>query len=119
MYLAVLVGAVLLFMLAAAALPNPAGGEESVDLRTHYERVRRRFWIVFTIHYAVNVATSLWLQMAIHHDYVLPWYAWLVWLMVPVSVSLAVFRSRIWHSVALGALCLVYLVQFWGHTLPS
>lgn len=119
MYLAVLVGSVLLFMLAAAALPNEAGGEESVDLRLHYERVRRRFWILFTLHFIVNVGTSLWLQMAIRRGATTPWYVWLVWLMVPLSVSLAIFRNRIWHSVALVALCLLYLAQFWGQTLPS
>jgi hypothetical protein len=118
MYLAVLVGAVLLFMLAAAAFPNPAGGEESVDLRVHYERVRRRFWIVFTLHFIVNVGTTLWLQIAIRHGDFVPWFVWLVWLMVPVSVSLAILRNRTWHMVALVALCLVYLVQFWGQTLP-
>jgi hypothetical protein len=119
MYLAVLAGAVLLFMLAAAALPNEAGGEASVALRTHYERVRRRFWILFTLHFIVNVGTSLWLQMTIRPGGSVPWFAWLVWLMVPVSLSLAIIRNRAWHSVALVALCLLYLVQFWGQVLPS
>src|SRR3954447_4340061 len=68
MYLAVLVGAMLMFMLAAAALPTKAGGDESLDLRDHYERVRRRFWTFFTVHFAVAVGTSIWIQMRIEHS---------------------------------------------------
>ncbi|HEX5184846.1 MAG TPA: hypothetical protein VFW19_17040 [Allosphingosinicella sp.] len=119
MYLAVLVSAALLFMLAAAALPNAAGGEESVDLRAHYERVRRRFWIVFALHFVVTVGTGLWLQIAIRHGGTIPWFGWLVLLMVPVSISLAMVRNRVWHTIVLVTLCLLYLFQYWGQVLPS
>jgi hypothetical protein len=119
MYLAVLVGAVLLFMLAAAALPNPAGGEESIDLGAHYQRVRRRFWIVFGLHFIVAMGTTLWLQMAIRHANAVPLLGWLVWLMVPIAIALAFIRNRIFHTVALVLLCLLYLFQYWGQVLPG
>jgi hypothetical protein len=117
MYLAVLAGAVLLFMLASAALPNAAGGEESFDLRDHYLRVSRRFWTLFTLHFVIAVGTSIWIQMRIEHarfSLVSP-----AWLILPVALSLIFVRNRIWHGVALAALCLVYLVKFWGTTLPG
>jgi hypothetical protein len=116
MYLAVLVGAVLLFMMAAAALPNEADGEASVDLRTHYARVSRRFWALFTIHFVVGMGTSIWMQMRIEHARFAfaPFY-----LMVFVGFSLVFVRNRIWHSVALLALCAFYLAQSFGQTLPG
>ena len=117
MYLAVLAGAVLLFMLAAAALPIAAGGEESLDLRDHYARVQRRFWTLFTLHFVIAVGTSIWIQMRIAHAHFLLLTP--AWLILPVAISLIFVRSRIWHGIALVALCLVYLVQYWGQTLPG
>jgi hypothetical protein len=117
MYLAVLVDAVLLFMMAAAALPNPAGGEDSIDLRAHYDRVSRRFWILFTIHFVLGTGTGIWMQMQIEHAHFI--FVWWIWLVALLGLSLIVIRNRTWHTVAMVGLCVLYLVQSWGQTLPS
>ena len=116
MYLAVLVDAMLLFMMAAAVFPNPAGGEESVELRVHYARVARRFWTLFTVHFLLGTGTAIWMQMQIEHAR----FAWAWWVtLIPLAgLSLAFIRNRAWHSVVLVGLCLVYLAQSWGQTLP-
>src|SRR4051812_35701119 len=64
MYLALLASAALLFMLAAAALPGTAG-DGGVDLRAHYEFVRRRYWTLFTLHFLAAVGVSIWLQVRV------------------------------------------------------
>ena len=117
MYLAVLVDAVLLFMMAAAAFPNPAGGEESVDLRVHYAGVSRRLWTLFTIHFVVGPGTGIWMQMKIEHARFV--FVWWIWLVVLVGLSLVFIRNRWWHTAALVGFCLLYLVQSWGQVLPG
>lgn len=117
MYLTVLVDAVLLFMMAAAAFPNPAGGEESVDLRVHYGRASRRFWTLFTTHFLVGTSTGIWMQMRIEHAHFV--FIWWVWLVALAGLSLVFIRNRWWHGVALVGFCFLYLVQSWGQVLPS
>ena len=46
MFLGILISALLLFLMAAVALPDDLGHGE-IDLRVHYARVSRRYWILF------------------------------------------------------------------------
>ena len=117
MYLAVLLGAILLFMMAAAALPGTVGGDEQLDLRAHYTAVSRRFWILFMLHFVIANATSLWMQVGIGHATLS--LASPVFLLLPLGLSLVLVRSRIWHAVALIGLCLVYFWQYFGQALPG
>lgn len=114
MYLAVLVGAMLLFLMAAASLPGPVSEEGKIDLRAHYERIERRFWILFTLHFIAAAGTSIWLQMAIGHARFAFSPLFLLGLVGPVSILV---RNRGWHTAALTGLCFFYLFQSFGRTL--
>ena len=117
MYLAVLVGAVLLFMMAAAALPSGEVSGDVLDLRVYYATTSRRFWILFTLHFLVAVGTSIWMQAALEHAR-LP-LASPAYLIIPVGVSLTLTRNRLWHTAALVTLCAVYFLQYLGHSLSG
>jgi hypothetical protein len=117
MYVAFLIGAVVLFMMAAAALPSGRYSEECVDLRAYYASTSRRFWILFALHFTIATGTVAWMQLALEHSSVrlaLPTY-----FVVPVALSLAFTRNRMWHTVALLGFCALYLFQSFGETLPS
>ena len=48
----------------AMVLPDVKHGD-SVNLAHYYERVRRRFWVLLTLHWLVATATSVWAQVAV------------------------------------------------------
>jgi hypothetical protein len=114
MYLLVLVGAAVLFMLAAAAFPATAGDQE-VDLAAHYEIVRRRYWVLFTLHFLLAAWVSLWLQVAVGGARLS--LASPVFLIAPVGLSLVFIRNRWWHTAALLGLIATYIASFYGRTL--
>ena len=66
MYVGVCVSAVLLFLVAAAALPEELT-EGSIDLRAYYARVSRRYWLLFAAHFALSNIVSAWAQMVVQH----------------------------------------------------
>jgi hypothetical protein len=113
MFLGVLVSAVLLFLLAASALPDSL--EEGADLRAYYQNTARRFWLLFAAHIAVEFAVSDWLQVSLLHArfslnsplYLLPL----------VGVALAIWRNRIVHTVSLVALIGLYAGHSFSHAL--
>jgi hypothetical protein len=114
MFLTVLVGAVLLFLLAAAAFPDDMP-EGSIDLRAHWAAVSRRWWILFVIHWVLINAVSIWAQMQIEHArFAMASPAYLV---LPVAVSLIFIRNRWWQTLWLVGLAVVYLAQFYGQVL--
>lgn len=65
MFIGVIVGGVLLFLPAAMVLPEVSHGAGPILLASHYERVRRRFWMVFTLHWVVVTAVSAWAKVAL------------------------------------------------------
>jgi hypothetical protein len=114
MFLTVLAAAVLLFLLAATALPDDFG-EGQVDLRAHYATASRRYWLLFVAQWLLATAASLWAQVAVgkaHLDLVSP--AWLVPL---VAVSAAFTKNRWWHTAVLAGFIVVYIGQYLGHSL--
>jgi hypothetical protein len=114
MYVGVLVGAVLLFLLAAASLPSEADGPV-IDLAAYYQRVRRRYWWLFAAHWLVSNAVDIWIQMQVtgaRLDLLSPGL-----LVLPVAVSLALLRWRWWHALCLAAFTALYLAQFFGKGL--
>ncbi|MFI4933755.1 MAG: hypothetical protein ACHP7N_03985 [Caulobacterales bacterium] len=114
MFLGVLVGAVLLFLLAAAALPSQTE-EPVIDLRAYYAKVSRRYWLLFTAHWILVTAISLWAQVEItgaRLSFLSP-----AFLIIPLAVSLAIVRNRAWHTLALLGLVGVYVAQFFGQGL--
>ena len=114
MFIAVMGGGVLLFLLAAMVLPDVKHGD-SVNLAHYYERVRRRFWVLLTLHWLVATAVSVWAQVAVggaRFSFASP-----VYLIVLLTLGLAFIRARWVHGLALLALCGLYLAQFFGQQL--
>ena len=64
MFLGVLVASVLLFLLAADALPDETG-DGWIDLRAHWASVSRRFWLLFVSQFVLLTAVSTWAQVVI------------------------------------------------------
>lgn len=117
MFIGVMIGAVLLFLLAAAALPEVSEGEAIVDLPAYYDLVRRRFWLLFAAHWVVATGVSIWAQMRIsgaHLDLRSPAY-----LIVPVAVALALIKARWLHACCMIALIVLYVTQLAGHHLVA
>lgn len=115
MFLGLLAVAVLLFLLAAAALPDEVASDEPIDLEAHYTTVSRRYWILFFAHFALGTTLSTWAQVRIagaHYDPAQPAY-----LVGPLALSLIVWRNRWWHTLCLVGLTVLYLAQFFGQTL--
>jgi len=112
MYLGVLTGTVLLFLLAAAALPDEVG--EGVDLKAYYAGISRRYWILFTAEWVLMGGVGIWAQMQIEGARLAfsP-----IYLVVLVSASLAIFRARWWHALCLAVFIVTYVGQFFGDVL--
>ncbi|MFI4976030.1 MAG: hypothetical protein ACHP84_15930 [Caulobacterales bacterium] len=116
MFLGVLVSTVLLFLVAAEALPDEIGGE-AIDLAAYYASASRRFWLLFTIQWVLGTGVSIWVQVAVtraHLDLMTP-----VWLVAPVAISLVLVRNRWWHTIGLLGFTAVYLWQFFGQSLAG
>jgi hypothetical protein len=116
MYLAVLVEAVLLFLLAAAALPGKVP-ETGIDLRQSYESSRRRYWLLFAAQWLLWNSVSVWVQLQIvgaHFSLLQP-----IYLLLPLVLVVAFVRSRILHTLVLMGLAFLYIWQFFGTTLTQ
>jgi hypothetical protein len=114
MYLAVLIEAVLLFLLAAAALPD-AVPEQGLDLRQSYKNACRRFWLLFAAQWLLWNAVGLWIQLRIegaHVSLLQPSF-----LALPVVLVTAFVRSRWLHTVVLLGFVFLYVWLFYGTTL--
>ena len=114
MFVGVLISAVLLFLMAAAALPDEVE-KEGVDLRAHYAMVSRRYWLLFACQWVVLNGVADWAQVSImsaHLSLITP-----VVLVLPTAIVLAFVPIRwVQASGLLGFLALYSLVYF-GHTL--
>ena len=116
MFIVVVVSAILLFLMAASALPDEVG-PGPFDLRAYYPAVSRRFWLLFAIHWLLITAVALWAQVVIgkaHLDLVSA-----AWLVIPVALFLAITKSRLWHTVGLVGFIGVYCAQFFGQSLTG
>jgi hypothetical protein len=115
MFVLLVAGAVLLFLVAAAALPDRVE-EGGVDLRDYYQRSARRFWLLFAAQYVVVNAFNIWVQMQVG-GVRLAWQTIVVVIFPAGAIALAMIRNRILHTIALAALIALYLVQLAGHRL--
>jgi putative Mn2+ efflux pump MntP len=116
MYVAELVGALLLFLLAAAALPSAIEGN-TIDLRTYYGDVRRRYWWLFISHWVVATGVATWIQMqvaGVPFSPLQPGY-----LVLLVAISLTVIASRWWHALCLIGFSVLYLAQSFGRGIAQ
>jgi hypothetical protein len=113
MFLGILVSTVLLFLMAAVALPDETGDE--VDLRAYYGRVRRRYWLLFGAQWVTLNLVSTWAQHAIYKarvDLLSP-----LWLIVPITVALALTPNRLVQALGLLGFMIFYTALLFGQTL--
>ncbi|WP_394762151.1 hypothetical protein [Phenylobacterium sp.] len=119
MFLGVVAGTVMLFLLAATALPDEIG-EGPVDLAAHYQAVSRRFWLLFAAEFTLMTGIEIWAQMAVFHARFDP-HTLLspVFGIIAASVALAFLRNRPIHAIALVGLIALYLAQSFGRSLTG
>lgn len=114
MYLLVLVEAVLLFLLAATALPDEVP-EKGLDLREYFAHTCRRYWALFLLQVSLWMAVSIWIQVGIggaRLSLLQP-----VYLVLPLCVIMLLIKNRIVNGIVLGGFTILYVVQNFGLTL--
>ena len=114
MFVAVLVSAVLLFLMAAAALPDELD-VGSVDLQAYFSLVRRRFWLLFAAQWTLMNAVVSWAEIKILHarfEFASPSY-----LILPAAIALAFIPTRWVQICGLCGFILLYATVFFGRTL--
>lgn len=117
MFIVVMIGAVLLFLLAAALLPEARAGADRIDLPAHFTYVQRRFWLLFVAHWVIMNGVSIWAEMQLQGarlDLMSPTY-----LMPIAALALAFIRLRWLQTVSMGALIVIYPLQFHGQNLAA
>jgi hypothetical protein len=57
MFLTVLIGTMLVFLIAATPLPEVAA--DGADLRRHWDRASRRYWALFLVHWLLSTGVGL------------------------------------------------------------
>ena len=115
MFVGVLLSTVLLFLLAASALPDEAG-REGVDLRAYYAGNSRRFWLLFALHWLLVNITTIWI-LADAGSATFQLAASPLYLIGPVAILLAATKSRALHTIGLVGFCLLYGANSFRHVL--
>jgi hypothetical protein len=120
MFVVVLVATVMLFLLAATALPDEQA-DGTIDLRAHYAAVSRRFWLLFAAELVLITVVDLWSQMVLGHAHLDLTGVLLSPLAAIVvgAVALAFLRNRWLHAAALVGLIVLYMAKSFGHALTS
>lgn len=117
MFIVVMIGAVLLFLLAATLLPDAPAGHDRIDLPAHFSRVQRRFWLLFVAHWVIMNGVAIWAEMQLQGarlNLMSPGY------LIPfAALALAFIRVRWAQAGSLVALIVIYLAQFQGQHLTA
>ena len=120
MFLGIVVATVMMFLLAAAALPDEAPHDGPIDLAAHYEAVRRRFWLLFAGETVLMIAVDIWAQIVVAHARFDPrTLIQPVTALIVIAVVLAFVRNRWVHGVALLVLIGLYVINSAGHPLAG
>ena len=117
-YLSFFVEFMVLFLVCAACLPDE--GEESRDLGAFYDRNRTYLWSLFALFQASFLVHWIYfagLNMS-NRGRALLFGAWVAFPLL-VLVLLALIRSRWFHYIALLALIVYRLLNYWNFTLAS
>ena len=117
MFLLLVAGAVLVFLVAAAALPDRIE-DAGVDLRIYYARSARRFWLLFGAQYLVVNVFDIWVQMDVGGAR-LDWTTASIAILPAVAIVLAIVRNRALHTIGLAVLIALYLLRLAGHRLGA
>jgi hypothetical protein len=120
MFLGIVSATVMMFLLAAAALPDEAPDDAAIDLAAHYERVRRRFWLLFSAETLLMISVDIWAQIAIAHARLDPRSLLQpVIVLIPIAAALAFVKNRWVQGAALVALIGLYLLNSIGRPLAG
>lgn len=113
MFVVLLVSAVLLFLMAAVALPDDVA-HDGIDLAAYYARISRRYWLLFALQWLSLNAVSNWLQAAnvTPGSFLTP-----AMLVLPASLLLAWVRLRWVQAVGLVGFVVLYGVVYFGRPL--
>ena len=114
MFTGVLMSAVLLFLMAAVALPDEIG-EAGVDLRLYYRQTSRRYWLLFAGQWLVLNGVSIWAQVNIAKAHFNPLSPMM--LIFPSALLLAFVRVRWLQAIGLVGFLLLYSIVYFGQTL--
>jgi hypothetical protein len=117
MFLLLVAGAVLVFLVAAAALPDRIE-DAGIDLRVYYARSARRFWLLFGAQYLVVNVFDIWVQMDVGGAR-LDWTTASIAILPTVAIVLAIVRNRALHTIGLAVLIALYLLRLAGHRLGA
>ena len=115
MFLSTLAGAILLFLLTAAALPDSAPPGELIDLRAHWAKVYRRYWILFLLHWLVAAGLRVYAGYVTNAPTISPWPPGVV--IVPACLVLILVGNRYVQTAGLVGFLAIYTSQFFGRAL--
>ena len=119
-YLSLFLEFMVLFLVCAACLPDEP--EESCDLAAFYEKNRTYLWSLFALFqtsFFLHWIYFAGLRVSNHwHWQTLLFGAWVGFPLL-VFVLLAMIRSRWFHYVALLALIIYRLLNYWNFTLAA
>ena len=118
MFLGAMIGAVLLFLMSAAALPDDLPETGPVDLPASYQTHHRRFWGLYLAQWLVMNGINIWAVLRTPHGQV----NWLNpgYLIGPLLVSVQFIRARWWHAGVMILMTGLYLAAYLGGQLtPS
>ncbi|MDB5471806.1 MAG: hypothetical protein JWR84_3366 [Caulobacter sp.] len=105
LFLPELIELVLLFLLAACALPDdvPAGG---LDLRLYYDRNGPYFWTLYAAALAWPTLTTVGSGLLAGHGLAVVTDRWVDFVILGVFISLIFIRNRWWHLAAFALMSL-------------
>ena len=112
-YLGLVAQLFLLYLVAAASLPDEIGGP--IDLREYYRDNRRHFWRLVTLFQFVYFAIGIYFTRGMPKD-IPPSIDLLLWglMAAPLIIALALLglKSRAMHYLGLGLLYVVMVVHY-------
>jgi hypothetical protein len=118
-YISLILEMFLVFLAAAAALPDESDpAPERWDLRAYYERHSRYVWTLFALFELMYISHFLYFVHASGLEGP-PLSLWLRYMLLPlvVLVTLAATRSRRLHAGLLGLVFALEVVNSWGDGL--
>lgn len=117
MFLGAMVGSVMLFLMAAAALPDKIPETGPVDLPREYQLHHRRFWSFYLGQWLVLNGLQIWAVLRNPNGHV----TWLWWgyLIGPLIASALFIRARWWHATVMIGMIGLYLAQHLGGRLDT
>jgi hypothetical protein len=112
-FLAVLARVILLFLMTAAALPDPKPAGEPIDLRAHWRSVQTRYWAFFLAHWVIGAGVSIYTRASGALVTSMPSGL----LIVPLTTAMIFLKGRAWQTAGLVTFWAVYSIQFVGQSL--